>query len=165
MAFNLEYCSSFQVLLTGFYNTPLWLQVFILFHCSEFYRLDLNTAPWKATKITLVNFLLFPCHFQLIVFVWKPLHLSKGGLRQTPCRDLWCGRVVTVNHCCGCIVKIRHKADSASAPASAPATSLIHCGRQEVSLNNFASLHTVTHLPMWTGETTAKIWVAGEDHH
>ncbi len=69
-----------------------------------------------------------------------------------PGRELWCGRVLTVIQRCCCRVKIRLKADAASAPAPAPATFLIHCGRQEVSLKISASLHTATHLPMWTGE-------------
>ena len=45
-------------------------------------------------------------------------------------------------------LKTRHKPDAAPAPALD--TFMIHCGRQERSLKNFAALCTVIHIPMWT---------------
>lgn len=103
------------------------------------------------------------CYFQLylsgLLFVLQPV--SRAGTVVITKHEIRHGRAIPagsfdVGQKTGAAEesqkKHRHEADAASAAPARDAL-LIHCGRQEVSLQNLTQHFTATHLPMWIGET------------
>lgn len=100
--------------------------------------------------------MLLGCYRKARDWIWGVNMRTGPGMRMWQSYDV--GKGLTVYQRYRSRVKIRHKADAASALSPAPATFLIRRGRQEVSYKNSGCLQSLI-SPCW--RETTPMWVMG----